>query len=300
MISREQFDGYWAKVEAELAETPAAPEEEPLPIRSTDEADCWTVRLTGIGPYRLFAYLSIPHGEGPFPALYQVPRIRSVVEVLTQGDPQARRARYVTFSLAFRGQRNADQPYAAPIPGMLTEGIEDPETYLFRGAVADVLCGFDYLVSRPEIDPERVVLTGANDLALLLAGMRPQAALVATDPGPFHNVRAAAAATDQYPLEEVNDYLRMYPEREEAVFRTLAYFDPLHVAEGVRAATLLWVGPEGSVMGPGALRPLAERLGGPVRVEPTRRSRYLDGKLEEDWITSELGFDTPIYPEAWK
>ena len=63
----EDFDAYWQQVCRELEVTPIAAEEEHLPIRSTEFCECYTVRFTGIGPYRLFGYLSIPHGDGPFP-----------------------------------------------------------------------------------------------------------------------------------------------------------------------------------------------------------------------------------------
>ena len=82
----EDFDAYWQQVCGELEATPIAAEEEHLPIRSTEYCECYTVRFTGIGPYRLFGYLSIPHGDGPFPTLLLGPAYRSVVDPLPQGD----------------------------------------------------------------------------------------------------------------------------------------------------------------------------------------------------------------------
>ena len=82
----EDFDAYWQQVCRELEATPIAAEEEHLPIRSTEFCECYTVRFTSIGPYRLFGYLSIPHGEGPFPTLLLGPAYRSVVDPLPQGD----------------------------------------------------------------------------------------------------------------------------------------------------------------------------------------------------------------------
>ena len=59
------FAAYWQGALDELAQTPAAPEVSPLPIRDTDYATMHVVKLTSIGPYRLFAYLSIPRGARP-------------------------------------------------------------------------------------------------------------------------------------------------------------------------------------------------------------------------------------------
>ena len=54
------FNDYWAAVKQELAGTPARVEIEKIPIRETDFATLYGVRLSSIGPYRLFGYLSVP------------------------------------------------------------------------------------------------------------------------------------------------------------------------------------------------------------------------------------------------
>ena len=106
-----------------------------LPLRSTEFATLYGVRLTSLGPYRLFGYLSLPAGHGLFPAIYYAPKYQSVLEIIPQGTANLQRSRYVTFSLASRGQRNADTPYAAMFPGLLTDRIDDPAGTCFAASL---------------------------------------------------------------------------------------------------------------------------------------------------------------------
>src|SRR5215208_2530814 len=108
------FDTYWAALDAELARYDAAPELELLPLRSTTFARFYTVRLTSIGPYRIFGYYSVPIGDGPFPGLLLTPRYGSVNHVPDYND----RRRYAVLQIMHRGQRLADQPLAAAYPGL--------------------------------------------------------------------------------------------------------------------------------------------------------------------------------------
>jgi cephalosporin-C deacetylase-like acetyl esterase len=72
------FDAYWDGLDAELARYDAAPELELLPLRCTDFARFYALRLTSIGPYRIFGYYSAPIGDGRFPGLLITPRYGSV------------------------------------------------------------------------------------------------------------------------------------------------------------------------------------------------------------------------------
>src|SRR3989475_12031176 len=218
------FREYWQETLASLARYPACPELEPIPLRSTAFATLYGVRVTSVGPYRLFGYLSIPAGTGPFPAIYYSPKYQSVLEIIPQGTANLIRSRYITFALAGRGQRNADTPYAAMFPGLLTEGIDREESYIFRGIVADSVRGLQFLLTRRELDTARVVVTG-NDLALITAALRSGATHVVAAAALFYRTAELAPRTQAYPLEEINDYLRLFPARAEAMRRTLAYYD---------------------------------------------------------------------------
>jgi cephalosporin-C deacetylase len=292
---------YWEHTLQALARYPARPEIEALPLRSTPFATLYGVRLTSLGPSRLYGYLSIPAGAGPFPAIYYTPKYQSVLEIIPQGTANLQRSRYVTFALAGRGQRNSDTPYAAMFPGQLTDGIDNAESYVFRGVVADSVRGLEFLLGRREVDNARVVVVG-NDVALITAGLAGGATHVAATPALFYDTAALAPKSQAYPLEEINDYLRLYPARAAAVRRTLAHFDLREFAPRVTAATLLMAGAPGSLLDGAALRPLATALHGPVTVYESQQSLYKDGLHAERWMAEQCGVAElqSILPEAWR
>ena len=93
----QDFGKYWYNVSKELAEIDLAAEIAPIPRHSTEFADAYGVHITSIGPYRLYGYLSIPKGEGTFPARYYVPKNGSVLELIPQGSANRIREKYIIF-----------------------------------------------------------------------------------------------------------------------------------------------------------------------------------------------------------
>lgn len=287
------FDAYWGSLDEELGRWPAAPELAPLPLRSTDFAAVYALRLTSVGPYRIFGYYSVPRGDGPFPGLLVTPRYGSVNHLPHYDD----RRRYAVLVLMHRGQRLADQPFQAAYPGLLTLGVDDPSAYIYRGIVADCLRGAEFLLGRPEVDRARAAIVG-DDLALITAARRPGFAAAQIGGLMFYRMLEAAARTDGYPLEEINDYLRAFPERRASVAATLALFDPQRHAAQVRAETLLTAGDPGVVGGPEWLAPLGEALGERARRYALTHEGGTDGDWLDAWLSARMGVE-PM-PRLWE
>ena len=286
------FTAYWKAIDTELAALDPAPALTETPLRSTLFSTAWDLKLTSIGPYRIFGYLSVPHGDGPFPALLHTPRYGSVNNPPHWDDRQ----RYVVLTLMHRGQRLADTPFSAEYPGLLTLGIESPDTWIYRGILADIMRGCEYLLAHPSVDPARVGIAG-DDLALIAAARRPGFSVLNLTAPFLYRILEARLRTDAYPTEEISEYIDFHAGSDAAVARTLSYFDPITHAPAFSGTTILSEQDPGALNGPDWLDPLRNALGGPVI--PYRLSH--EGGTDHDALDALLArqLGVPPLPRLW-
>jgi len=232
---------FWERTEAQLAETPPDVAIERDPFYSQPEWDVFRMHYTSSGGHRLFAWLSVPHGDGPFPALVRMPDYASVHDIIYT----SLRHHAVVMNPTYRGQRNSDGLVRAGYPGLLTDGIERPETYTLLGAYADALRAVDVLLDQRQARIGTVALTGAGlgaSLALAVAARRSDISAVAADTPMALGHPTALQPGPGYPLGELADYLRANPEHTDAVAQTLSLVSPLHFAGAVSATVLMSAG----------------------------------------------------------
>ena len=233
---------FWEMTEAQLAETPPEMTVNRDDFYSQPEWDVYRLNYNTTGGHRLFAWLSVPkNGGGPFPALLRMPDYASVHDIIYT----SLRHRAVVMNATHRGQRNSDGAYRASYPGLLTDGIGNGESWMMLGAYADALRALDVLLGQDVAEIGPVAFWGAGlggSLSLAMASRRSQAAGVAADtPMPLGHPSALESNLG-YPLGEIGDYLRAYPDRRADVERTLGLLDPLGDASRVSAPVLLSAG----------------------------------------------------------
>ena len=245
--AQQRTAAFWERIEAQLGETDPDVEMERDGFYSQPEWDVYRMRYTSTGGHRLFAWLSVskehgPHGDGPFPALVRMPDYASVHDIIYT----PLRERAVVMNATHRGQRNSDGRVRASYPGLLTDGIDGADTYTLFGAFADALRAVDVLGMQGVAELSGVVvLTGAGlggSLALAAAARRPAVTAVAADTPLALGHPAALEPGLGYPLAELGDYLRAYPERTDAVADLLSVVNPLNAAAAVSCPTLMSAG----------------------------------------------------------
>ena len=289
MNKPQDFDQYWKKVEDELASIQPAAERTELHLRSAPEAKVYGLKLTSLDHYRIFAYFCVPSGKGPFPVIYRLPNYGSVVHI----PPFEERCKYISVALCHRGQRLSDQPFAAKYPGLLTSGIDSKQNYIYRSIVADCLRVMDYLVSCDDVDSQKISLVG-GDLALFTAALRDSASVLFYTPSLFYKALHKAKATQNYPLEEFNDYLRSFPESIDQISQTLAYFEPMNFASRVKSEVMLMEESEGDA------NDLAVSFAREIERSGSKHSSYKDGVVLAEWLSKKLQTGETLVPMHWR
>ena len=287
---------FWEQTEAQLAETPSDVSLERDAFYSQPEWDVYQMRYTSSGGNRLFAWLSAPHGDGPFPALVRMPDYASVHDIIYT----SLRQRAVVMNPTYRGQRNSDGLVRASYPGLLTDGIESPETCTILGAYADALRAVDVLLRQPQASIGTIALTGTGlgaSLALAVAAQRSGIVAVAADtPMPLGHPAAFQPGLG-YPLAELDDYLRSHPERRYEVEGTTMVVNPMDFAAQVQVPVLMSAGRFDRSLCP---LPFAEELAAAL---PDCDLRVYDGAAEGGghehaqirgaWLAERLGVSVP-------
>ena len=289
MNKPQDFDQYWKKVEDELASIQPAAERTELQLRSTPEAKVYGLKLTSLDHYRIFAYFCVPSGKGPFPVIYRLPNYGSVVHI----PPFEERCKYISVALCHRGQRLSDQPFAAKYPGLLTSGIDSKLNYIYSSIVADCLRVMDYLVSCDDVDSQKISLVG-GDLALFTAALRDSASVLFYTPSMFYKALHKAKATQNYPLEEFNDYLRSFPQSINQISQTLAYFEPMNFASRVKSEVMLMEESEGDA------NDLAVSFEREIERSGSKHSSYKDGVVLAEWLSKKLKTGETLVPMHWR
>ena len=246
----DDIDRFWDDVLAETATIPLEPEVVYDPLRSTASIDVYEVFYTSLDHVRIAGWYAVPRQrEGKLPGLIQVPGYNMEPPV-----PKNWAARgYAAFSVAPRGKLRSNRQFNPGYPGLLTYGMVDRNTYSYRGFYMDACRAVDFLLTRDEVNGDRIGVTGHSQgggLTVSTAALRPEIKAAAAGAPYLCGYMDSIELTDAYPYQEIADYLRLYPDSREQVENTLAYFDGINLAHRITCPIIVSVGLQDSTCPP--------------------------------------------------
>ena len=227
------FGDFWHEVLAGLAETPLEPHVSPEPMRSNSAVNVSQVTYRSLDDLEITCWYSVPsQGNGPFPAIIQFPGYK--------GEPALRRdwggKGVAVLTVAVRGKLRSNSQFNPGYPGLLIHGIANRDTYSYKGVISDCVRGVDFLLSRPEIDSERIFACGSSQgggLTMITTALRAEIkggvagySFLCCFPESMRLLRS-------YPYDELNCYARAHPDRVAQMLETLRYYDAVNFAEWI-------------------------------------------------------------------
>jgi len=292
----DDFDAFWADLMAQAATLPLDPDMVPVPMRSNDQVETFEIAYTSLDGLRIAGWYCRPRESAlapPYPSLIIVPGYISEPTL----PKQWARAGYAAVGVAPRGKLRSNRHFNPGYPGLLVDNIIDKHTYAYRGFYIDAARAVDFVLSRPEIDHTRIGVQGGSQggaLTLVLSALRNDVITCGAAGAPYlTGYMDAAGLTHSYPYEEMNEYLRLYPEREAQMRVTLDYHDCLNFAPDIRCPMLISIGLGDDVCPPETAFDLLKALTCPTEYNAYARcahdsGAFWEGKNIADFLAKHL------------
>ena len=236
------FNEFWNKARAELAAV--EPRYRMILIDSlcTDKHNVYLVEMRSLGNVLIRGWYQVPVKPGRYPAIMQVPGYSSVIipSYINYGDD------VIGFGLNVRGHGNSTDDVNPGFPGYILTGLEDKDTYIYRGTYMDCARGLDFLFSRPEVDTTRVAVEGASQggaLTFVTAALNNDRIAVCAPAVPFLSDFRDYFRVAVWPGDEFTNLVENQKKLTwDQVFYTLSYFDIKNLAPMIKAPLIMGVG----------------------------------------------------------
>ena len=238
------FDSFWAKNLEELKKVPLKYTMTPCPKYTTDEINCWLVKLTTTAQGQaVYGYLFIPKDAKPdsCPIVLCPPGagIKTIKEPLRHRyyaengcirfeieihglNPEMTDEEFAEISKAFSGREN----------GYLQNGLDNKDNYYMKRVYLAMVRSIDFLTTLPEWDHKNIAVQGGSQggaLALVTAGLDPRVtACVANHPALSDMAGYKANRAGGYP-----HFFRVAGMDTPEKLNTMAYYDVVNFAKKI-------------------------------------------------------------------
>jgi cephalosporin-C deacetylase len=252
------FESFWQGVKDELSSVTLEWERIPDATWTTPELTVDWLRFPSIGGHVVYGWIAVPRDAAPTGN-----RGYLWLPGYSYGNPPPRAESLypgtVTLGLNLHGN-TPDTPYVHP--GTLgreyiTQGIDTPETYIYRDIAAHCLRALEVLAAQPEVSADKIIVGGMSQgggLALVTAALAPQVRMCLADMPWLCDLDRALSLIDRerygrlanFRIPDgralIEDYADAHPERQGQIFQTYRYFDPLSHAADILCPTQVSAG----------------------------------------------------------
>lgn len=241
------FAAFWKTTRAQLDQVKPNFRMTLLKEKSGSVRDLYQVTMQSFGNVTIEGFYAVPKVPGKYPVIISYMGYGSD-PWLPGGDDNPD---FAEFVLSTRGQgiQKASNTYG----DWILHGLDSKENYYYRGAFMDLVRAIDFVISRPEVDPEKIVAEGGSQGgAFTLAACALDHRIKAAAPTiPFLSDYPDYFKIAPWPASAFVGYLKEHPEKSwDEIYPLLSFFDVKNLAPMIRCPILMAAGLQDDVCPP--------------------------------------------------
>lgn len=232
------FDQYWQKA-IEQAQGDLNIELTPLPDRSTKKVDVYRMSFSAGNAGRFYGMLSVPKGDGKYPAVVQYPG--AGVYVIDPNYALAEKGMMcLTFNIHGIAPDLAVQVYSDLAAGALrsyyTINMDNPENYYYRKVVQGAVRAVDAMKALPFSNGKVAVSGGSQGgyLSVAVAALNPNVCFLSCN----YPALSDMAAYTKYTTGGWPHIVKNEANRTPEIMHTLSLFDTVNFARRLKTPGL--------------------------------------------------------------
>ncbi|MBR1538504.1 MAG: acetylxylan esterase, partial [Bacteroidales bacterium] len=230
------FDTFWERTLAELAQVPLEPQLTEIPAWSNQDRTCYEVRYASLDSAVSGGILSVPVADGRYPVCIQYMGYGADPYYF---DPSAAPGR-IDFLVSVRDQGIFKEGQDR----WIDRGLSDREKFYYRGAFCDAKRAVDFVASLEKADPERIVSFGESQggaLTCVAAALDSRIRAIAPSV-PFLGDYPDYSRIVWWPVHEVFEQADAEGIGRAELFRLLSYFDVKNFAPRIHCPVYMAFG----------------------------------------------------------
>jgi len=278
------FDAFWADQVTQLGTIPIDPV---LTVfESTSSNTTYRINLACVDNRRVYGYITVPNGEGPFPAILTLPPNGNQIDIANPETVISELITAISMSISIHNVEPDEIDPNAYTPN----NTEERDGYYYRTSILAAVRAIDYIFTRSDFDGQNLAVTGVSQgggLSMCVAGIDQRIkALTISNPAlcehagykfdrasgfPYYNWSAAMAN-----VENINDN----------VYEASKYYDAKYFAQRINVPCLFTTGYQDLICPPTTVFGATNQLRGPklavhaLRLEHSSPVQYWNGRYE--------------------
>ncbi len=237
------FDQFWIKAKQELAGVAPQFKMTERPDMGGGNDQVYLIEMKSLGNMTIRAWLTLPKDRKPnqkLPITVGLPGYGGEMKPFRGIQPGI-----AYIGLNVRGLGNSRDVIHVARDEYITYGIENKNSYIFRGVIMDCIRVIDFVASRPELDSKAIYTSGGSMgayLALILASLDDRITLVSADNPGYPDLRFIDKTWDVFPINTMKDYARRKGLNYPDFLNVWDYYDLKNFVSGIKCPTIVGIG----------------------------------------------------------